>query len=66
LERQEKEEADFHDLLKNAIQWQRAMILRNYIAAVEEKASKDGVLTDELIKWLDWAKQRAERYDPLI
>jgi hypothetical protein len=64
-ERQEKDEADFHDLLKNAIQWQRAMILRNYITAVEEKASKDGVLTDELIKWLGWAKGRAERYDPL-
>lgn len=64
-ERQEKEKSDFNALIKNANQWQQALILREYITAVEEKALQTGALTDELINWLSWANQKVDRYDPL-
>jgi hypothetical protein len=41
------------------------MILKDYIDAVETNANLSGGLTDELQQWLTWAKEKAERFNPL-
>lgn len=65
-ERKEKELRDFKNLIKESNQWQQAQIIRAYINAVELNAEKNGGLTDELKQWLEWAKQKADWFDPYL
>jgi len=65
-ERKEREIAKFNNLLQQANQWQQAQILRQYIAAIEEKAFQEGVLTDELKEWLECAKNITNLNDPIL
>lgn len=53
-------------MLSNATRWQKANNLRDYINAVEEKASKDSGITLEIKDWLIWARKKANWYDPFI
>jgi len=62
----EKEQSDFRDLYKQAKRWQRARLMRDYIKAVEVIAVEKGGLTDEVKKWIDWAKDKVDWYDPLV
>ena len=66
LQRQlEKEKLDELELQANY--WDRASRLRCYIDAVEKKKlieNPEG-LTDEIIKWLVWARKYANKLDPL-
>ena len=64
-ERKEHEIAKFNDLLKQANQWHQAMILRNFINAVEAKMLANGNLTSENSQWLQWAKVKAKTIDPI-
>ncbi len=63
--RKEKEIRNFRKLVKDANQWQQVQIIRSYISYVENKALEFGVLSDELRKWIDWSKQKADWYDPV-
>jgi hypothetical protein len=63
--RKEKEIRNFRKLVKEANQWQQVQIIRSYISHVESKALEFGVLSDELRKWIDWSKQKADWYDPV-
>jgi len=65
-ERKEKEINDFKNLLSLFDRWQQARNLRQYIKAIEAKKKREGKLSEELKKWIDWAKQKADWYDPLI
>lgn len=65
-ERKEKEIQDFKLLFARAYRLHQANIIRDYIKSVEQKATVDGELTDELAKWLDWAKKKSDWYNPLI
>lgn len=65
-ERKEKELTDFRDLLARAYRQFEAGLLRNYIDHTEEQAWKKGAMRDELQKWLDWARKKADWYDPHI
>jgi hypothetical protein len=62
----EKEHSDFKNLLNESKQWQKARILREYINEVENIATKDNKVTEELCNWLLWARKKADWYDPLV
>lgn len=65
-ERKEQEIQDFKLLFARAYRLHQANIISDYIKSVEQKATVDGELTDELGKWLDWAKKKSDWYNPLI
>jgi hypothetical protein len=55
---------EFKGLFKKANRWHQAEILRKYIAEVEIKAKENNSLTDDVLKWLEWANNKVEWYDP--
>lgn len=63
----EKEVADFNTLIGEAERFHKASLIRNYIAAIEDKA-RDGrqEISAELIAWVDWALKKANWLDPSI
>lgn len=65
-QRIEKEKSDFNDLFQQAERWQRARFMREYLIAYEQDAVEKGYLTDEEKKWLKWASDKLEWFDPLI
>jgi len=65
-ERVEKEFNNFKDLLNKARRLDETRLLRDYIQQVEEKEQSKGSLTDEFVIWLNWAKKKADWFDPLI
>ena len=55
-----------NDLLEKSDQWHRAVQLRQYIAAFEERAVSEGAVeSPEVASWLNWAKDHAASIDPL-
>ena len=62
---QENDLSKFKEMLGKASRWHKANNLRNYIKAVEEKemSNNDSI---ELREWLDWARKKADWYDPFI
>ncbi|ADQ80091.1 hypothetical protein Palpr_1952 [Paludibacter propionicigenes WB4] len=62
----EKELSDFKSTLRLASRYQKALELRNYITAFEDNAIKNNSLTEELQKWIEWARKKADWYDPFI
>jgi hypothetical protein len=64
-ERVQKEKEAFKDILRMAKRCQRAYWMRECIKEVEEKAVATSTLTDDLQKWLEWAKEKVEGYDPM-
>jgi len=65
-EQKEKELSEFKLLFVRASRLHQATIIRNYIASVEDHAMRNVELTEDLIKWIEWAKQKADWYDPLV
>ncbi|MEA3437192.1 MAG: hypothetical protein U9R43_12060 [Thermodesulfobacteriota bacterium] len=61
------EEERLRDLENQADRWFRSNQLREYIRAVENAASERGfsINDDSLKSWLKWAKNHANRFDPL-
>ena len=55
---------EFKGLFKKANRWHQAEILRKYIAEVEIKAKEKNSLTNDVLKWLEWANNKVEWYDP--
>lgn len=55
---------EFKGLFQKANRWHQAEILRKYILEVEKKAKENNSLTEEVIKWLEWANNKVEWYDP--
>lgn len=43
----------------------KANVMRNYISKIKEDAIKKDDLTEQLIKWIDWASRKADWVDPL-
>ncbi|WP_418638361.1 hypothetical protein [Winogradskyella sp.] len=64
--KRKKELEAFRSVLNHSSRWQKAMDLRNYIQTIESNAIKNGTLTQELKNWLQWIKDKADWYDPLI
>jgi hypothetical protein len=63
-ERKQKELAGFKKTLQKATRWHKATNLRNYIDAVEQIALASHGVTKELQAWLEWARKKADWYDP--
>ena len=74
-ERQRKIEQDFkarkeQEIIKTKIlfsdaeKFDKATIYRNFIAATEQKATKENNLTEELKEWIKWANEKADWFDP--
>lgn len=66
---QRREQAFLDELLGEAERWQKSQLIRAYIEARRNAAiQKDGVVSpaSDLGKWLAWAKEHADRLDPLI
>ncbi len=65
-QRQEKELADFKGILQKASRLHQAATIRIYVDKVEDHAKTNNILTDELKNWIEWARSKADWYDPLI
>ncbi|MFL5762691.1 MAG: hypothetical protein ACJ77K_02040 [Bacteroidia bacterium] len=62
----ENELVKFKLLKKQAELWREASEIRAYLGSLEEKATKEQSLTDELKDWLKWAHKKVDWYDPNI
>ena len=62
----EKELKDFKNLKHIAKRWQETQDIRNYINTVETNAINTNTLTEELKNYINWAKDKADWYDPII
>jgi hypothetical protein len=69
-EEKEKRKADelkkFKGLLTSTRRFVVAQRIREYLDSIEQKAAKGGGLTEELQRWIQWAKAKADWYDPLV
>ncbi len=61
-----EEHRQLRSLLRDASRLQRANRLREFIAAVEDRARHDSELTPEKLQWIEWAKAKADWLDPLV
>lgn len=62
----EKDLAAFKETLQKASRWHKAVNLRSYIDSVEQKAIETNGVSEDLRNWLEWARKKAEWYDPFI
>lgn len=62
----EKQLEDFKTLIKNSRKHREVVMIREYIAAVEEKAKVSGELTEKLKDWIQWAQLKTDWYDPFL
>ena len=67
--RRQEEQRRLQDLENQALRWTKSVQLRAYIAEVEKKGSESGLQPGEkerLESRLRWAREHADRIDPLI
>lgn len=64
-DREELDGANFQKLLAQSKLWKQSQILNEYIAEIESKLIADCELTDKSKEWLGWAKEKAEKFNPL-
>jgi len=62
--RKAKELADFKTMLTLSNRYQKAIELRNYIETVKSYSIKSGSISEELQTWIEWAKKKADWFDP--
>lgn len=64
--RKEDEMSAFKELLNNSNRWYQSVTLRNYINELEKNAVVGNNLSYELQQKLEWARKKANWYDPMI
>ena len=62
----ENEQREFDDLLNNAKRFQEARLIHDYVDEVEKNAIQKDKLTEELKEWINWARIKAEAYNPIM
>lgn len=62
-ERKNKELLDFKSLFYQAGRLHQASIMRSYISMLERQNHES---SEELSRWIQWAKQKVDWYDPII
>ncbi|WP_191859871.1 hypothetical protein [Hanstruepera ponticola] len=62
----ENEFKGFEKLFGKATRWHKAQYLRNYIREFQEFNEKNNTLDEEKLQWIEWAKEKADWYDPFI
>ena len=67
IKKRRDEEVDkFNRLVKLSEQYDKTLIIRQYIEAVKQKAINTNNLTPEKLEWINWATNKADWVDPLI
>ena len=64
--RRDEEVQKFNRLVKLSEQYDKTLIIRQYIEAVKQKAINTNNLTPEKLEWINWATNKADWVDPLI
>ena len=64
--RRETELLHFKELLETATRWHKAEYLRKFISAIEEKGYGLDFHDDSIKNPLQWARDKADWYDPLV
>jgi hypothetical protein len=64
--RRQLELSSFKQMLKDSRRWKDAKLLREYINQIEQKATAEGKLTEDIIEWIQWARKKADWLDPLL
>jgi hypothetical protein len=62
----DKELGGFESLFLTATRWHKSQYIRNYLKEFEDYAIKTNTMTGEKKQWIDWAKKKADWYDPFI
>ena len=62
----ETELSKFKHTFKLSKRYQEAIELRNYINTFEKTALENNSLTEEKQNWIQWARKKADWYDPFI
>ena len=60
-EKQKVKEIELHKFLslkEAAAKYKEILIIREYIAAIEQKAKAKGEITEEIRNWIIWAKKK--------
>ncbi len=57
-DRIENEKKSFIELLKNAIRYHQAKVLKEYLFEIENIAKQRGDLDEQFITWLSWASKK--------
>jgi hypothetical protein len=65
-ERRRAELAGFKKLLQAATRWQQAQWIRGFLSAMENKEVAGGGVPTDRSEWFEWARAKADWYDPLI
>jgi hypothetical protein len=66
LARKRKELDDFKLLLNAAQRHDDVKLIREYIQSKEDAARHDDTLNEDLRNWIEWARKKADWYDPHI
>lgn len=66
LARKKKELTDFKLLLNAAQRHDDVKLIRAYIQSKEDAARKNNTLNDDLRNWIEWARKKADWYDPHV
>ncbi len=66
MQRQDLELKNFKLLLKKTKRWQRLKLIRGYIDEMEAKSIERNLFTQEIKEWIEWARGKADWYDPHI
>lgn len=64
--RRDEEVEKFNRLVKLSEQYDKTLLIRQYIEAVKQKAINTNSLTPEKQEWINWANDKADWVDPLI
>lgn len=64
--RKEEEVTKFNKLVALSEQYNKSLLIRQYIEAKHQKAIETKTLTAELQEWISWANDKADWYDPTI
>ena len=65
-DRKSRDLNEFSKTLQKASRWHKSENLRKYIDTVESNGQENNTLSDELISWIQWARNKADWYDPFI
>lgn len=56
----------FNNLVALSEQYNKSLLIRNYIQAKKEKSLKENTLDQKTQEWINWANDKADWLDPLI
>ena len=62
----EEELANFNNLFQSATRWHKSQYIRNYINEFKVHAIKTNTLDKAKTEWINWAREKADWYDPFI